>query len=154
MTVIEESIEVQGPLSTVYNRWTKFEDFPQFMDGITEIRQLDDTHMHWVAEFGGQHHEWDAEVTEQKPDERVAWKNTDGTANAGVVTFHRIDPDTTRVMVQMDFVPEGIIEKLGAAIGSADRRVRGDLERFKDLVETGGGETGGWRGEVKRVDEP
>ncbi len=153
MSTIEQSVEVQVPLSTAYNQWTQFEEFPKFMEGVEEVRQLDDTHLHWVAEFGGRRHEWDAEVTEQKPDERVAWRNTDGKDNAGVVTFHRIGDDTTRVMVQMDYVPEGVIEKVGDAIGAPDRRVKGDLERFKELVESRGQETGAWRGEVKRPDE-
>ena len=153
MSTIEESIEVQAPLSAVYIQWTQFEEFPKFMDGIERITQTDDTHMHWVAEFGGSRHEWDAEVTEQKPDERVAWKNTSGLENAGVVTFHRIDDDKTRIMVQMDFVPEGIKEKIGDAIGAPDRRVKGDLNRFKELIESAGSESGGWRGEVKRPDE-
>lgn len=153
MSTIEESVEVSAPLSTVYNQWTQFEEFPRFMKGVEEIRQIDETHLHWVAEFGGSRHEWDAEITEQKPDERVAWKNTDGKDNAGVVTFHHIDDDTTRVMVQMDFVPEGIKEKIGDALGAADRRVQGDLQRFKELIEERGSETGAWRGEVKRDDE-
>lgn len=153
MSAIEESIEVHSPLRAVYDQWTQFEEFPKFMEGVTEVRQLDEKHLHWAVEFGGRQHEWDAEVTEQKPDERVAWKNIDGKDNAGVVTFHRIDEDTTRVMVQMDFVPEGIIEKLGSAIGAPDRRVKGDLKRFKELIEGGPGQTGGWRGEIKRPDE-
>ncbi len=153
MATIEESIEVRRPLRAVYDQWTQFEEFPKFMEGVAEVRQLDDRHLHWVAEFGGQRHEWDAEVTEQKPDERVAWKNTDGKDNAGVVTFHRIDEDKTRVMVQMDFVPEGIVEKLGSLMGAADRRVRGDLERFRELVETSAGQPDGWREEIKRPDE-
>jgi uncharacterized membrane protein len=152
MSTIEESIEVNAPLRTVYNQWTQFEDFPRFMEGVEDIRQIDETHLHWVVAFGGSRHEWDAEITEQKPDERVAWRNPDGKENAGVVTFHRIDDDTTRVMVQMDFVPEGIKEKIGDALGAADRRVHGDLERFKELVEANGS-NGGWRGEVKRPDE-
>src|SRR5215217_2523655 len=133
MERIEKSIEVQAPLATVYNQWTQFEEFPHFMEGVKEVRQLGDRHVHWVAEFGGSRHEWDAEITEQKPDERVAWRNTDGKDNAGVVTFHRINDDTTRVMVQMDFVPEGVKEKIGDALGAPDRRVKGDLERFKEL---------------------
>ena len=153
MTTIEESIEVEAPLGTVYNQWTQFEEFPRFMEGVEEVRQIDDTHLHWVAEFGGSRHEWDAEITEQRPDERVAWRNTEGKDNAGVVTFHRLDDDTTRIMVQMDFVPEGIKERIGDAIGAPDRRVKGDLNRFKELVETHGSETGAWRGEVKRPDE-
>ncbi|MGI8714892.1 MAG: SRPBCC family protein [Solirubrobacteraceae bacterium] len=153
MAAIEESIEVLSPLRAVYDRWTQFEDFPNFMKGVTEVRQLDETHLHWVAELAGHRHEWDAVVTEQKPDERVAWKNVDGKDNAGVVTFHRIDEGTTKVMVQMDFVPDGIVEKLGNALGAADRRIKGDLERFKELVESNGAPTEGWRGEVKRPDE-
>lgn len=153
MASIEQSIEVAVPLSAAYNQWTQFEEFPRFMENVSEVRQLDDTHLHWVAEFGGRRHEWDAEVTEQKPDERVAWRNTDGKENAGVVTFHRLDDDHTRLMVQMDFVPAGILEKLGDAIGAPERRVEGDLERFKELIESSGSESGGWRGEVKRPDE-
>lgn len=153
MATIERSVEVQVPLSTAYNQWTQFEEFPSFMDNVEEVRQLDDTHLHWVAQIGGQRHEWDAEVTEQKPDERVAWRNTGGKQNAGVVTFHRIDDTTTRVMVQLDYVPEGILEKLGDAIGAPDRRVEGDLARFKEMIESRDSETGGWRGQVRRPDE-
>jgi uncharacterized membrane protein len=153
MSTIEQSVEVEAPLSTVYNQWTQFEEFPRFMQGVEEVRQLNDTHLHWVAEFGGSRHEWDAEITEQKPDARVAWRNTDGKDNAGVVTFHRLDDSRTRVMVQMDFVPEGIKEKLGDVLGAPDRRVKGDLENFKELIESRGAETGSWRGEVKRPDE-
>ena len=152
MSAIEESIQVQAPLRAVYDQWTQFEEFPKFMEGIEEVRQLDATHLHWVAAFAGQHHEWDAEVTEQRPDERVAWKNTDGKDNAGVVTFHRLDDNQTQVMVQMDFVPEGIVEKLGTALGVPDSRVKGDLKRFKELVEAGT-TADGWRGEVKRPDQ-
>lgn len=150
MATIEQSIEIDAPISTVYNQWTQFEEFPQFMDGVDEVRQLDDTHLHWVASFGGSRHEWDAEITEQHPDERVAWRNTDGKDNAGVVTFHKISDETTRVMVQMDFVPEGIKEKIGDALGAPERRVKGDLERFKAMIESRGAETGAWRGEVSR----
>jgi uncharacterized membrane protein len=120
--------------------------------GVEQVRQLDDTHLDWVAEFGESRHEWDAEFPEQKPDERVAWRNTDGRDNAGVVTFHRFDDARTRVMVQMDFVPEGIKKKLGDALRAPDPR-RGDFERFKELVESRGAEAGGWRGEVRRPDE-
>ena len=149
MSTIEQSIDVGAPLRTVYDQWTQFEEFPQFMDGVEEVRQIDDTHVHWVAAFGGSRHEW-AEITEQKPDERVAWRNTDGKDNAGVVTFHKLDDGRSRVMVQMDFVPEGIKEKIGDAIGAPDRRVKGDLQRFKELIESRGRESGAWRGEVPR----
>jgi uncharacterized membrane protein len=120
----------------------EFEEFPQFMDGVEEVRQLDPTHLHWVASVGGHTKEWEAEVTEQRPDERVAWRSTDGKSNAGVVTFHRLDDATTRVTVQMDFEAEGIVEKAGSAIGAPDRRVKGDLERYKKLIESRGEETG------------
>jgi uncharacterized membrane protein len=120
------------------------------MEGIERVEQRDDRHLRWVADFGGETHEWDAEVTEQKPEERVAWRNVDGKDNAGVVTFHKIDDGTTRVMVQMDWAPEGIKEKLGAALGADDRRVKGDIQRFKEFIESRGSETGAWRGEVPR----
>jgi len=150
-TTIEQSIDLDVPVRTAYDQWTRFEEFPQFMKGVEEIRQIDDRHLHWVAELGGTRHEWDAEITEQQPDERVAWRNTDGKDNAGVVTFHKLSDTSSRVMVQIDFVPEGIKEKVGAAINAPDRQVKGDLERFKELVEAKGGpDEGGWRGEVPR----
>jgi uncharacterized membrane protein len=153
MATIEQSVEVAVSLSTAYNQWTQFEQFPSFMEGVKEVRQHDDTHLHWIAEIGGQTHEWDAEITEQKPDEKIAWRNVGGKENAGVVTFHRVQDATTRVMVQLDYVPEGIVEKLGDTLGAPDRRVAGDLKRFKALVESRGAESGAWRGEVKRPDE-
>jgi uncharacterized membrane protein len=149
MTTIEQSIDLEVPVRAAYDQWTQFEDFPKFMKGVEEIRQLDDRHLHWVAELGGTRHEWDAEITEQLPDERVAWRNTDGKDNAGVVTFHKLDDQRSRVMVQIDFVPEGIKEKVGSALNAPDRQVKGDLERFKELVESQGG-AAGWRGEVPR----
>lgn len=148
MGEVKKSIEVEVPVSTAYNQWTQFEEFPRFMDGVDEVRQLDDTHLHWIASFGGSRHEWDAEITEQRPDERVAWRNTEGKENAGVVTFQPLEDAKTRVMVQMDFVPEGIKEKIGQAFGAPDRRVKGDLTRFKQMIESRGGETGAWRDEV------
>ena len=151
MTTIEQSIDLEVPVRAAYDQWTQFEDFPKFMKGVDEIRQLDDRHLHWVAELGGTRHEWDAEITEQLPDERVAWRNTDGKDNAGVVTFHKLDDARSRVMVQIDFVPEGIKEKVGSALNAPDRQVKGDLERFKELVESQGASAGGgWRGEVPR----
>jgi uncharacterized membrane protein len=153
MAEVTESVDVEVPVQTAYNQWTQFEEFPKFMEGVEEVQQLDDTHLHWVAEIGGQRREWDAEITEQRPDERVAWRSTNGTTNAGVVTFHRLSDSTTRVTVQMEWEPEGISEKVGAAVGTDDRRVRGDLERFKEMIENRGSETGGWRGEVERPDE-
>lgn len=149
-SMIEQSIEVEAPITTVYNQWTQFEEFPQFMEGIERIDQTDDRNLHWVAHFAGEHHEWDAEITEQNPDERIAWRNTTGKDNAGVVTFHKLADNCTRVMVQMDWAPEGIKEKIGAAFGADDARVKGDLGRFKELVESRGSEDGGWRGEIPR----
>ena len=151
MPTIEQSVEVNVPVSTAYNQWTQFEEFPQFMDGVKEVRQLDDTHLHWVAEIGGHSEEWDAEITEQNPDERVAWKATGGKQNAGVVTFHRIDDQTSKIMLQLEWESEGIVEKLGSAIGQDDRKVKSDLERFKELIESRGTPSGAWRGEVDQT---
>ena len=149
MASVVESIDVKVPVSTAYNQWTQFEDFPHFMEGVTSVTQTDDTHLHWVAEVGGAEKEWDAEVTEQHPDERVAWNATSGAENAGVVTFHRIDDETTRVTLQMDVDPEGLVENVGTALGFLERRVKGDMERFKEYIEGRGSETGAWRGEVE-----
>jgi len=148
MSTIEESIEVERPVSTVYNQWTQFEEFPEFMEGVESVTQVDDTHLHWIAKIGGVRREWDAVVTEQHPDERVAWKATSGTSNAGVVTFHKLDPTHTKVMLQLDVEPEGITEKAGDALGIIKRRASADLERFKDMIESRGGATGAWRGDV------
>jgi uncharacterized membrane protein len=149
MASVVESIDVNVPLSTAYNQWTQFEEFPRFMEGVKSVTQTDDTHIHWVAEIAGNEEEWDAEITEQHPDERVAWQSVSGARNAGVVTFHRLDDDTTRVTLQMDVEPEGAVENVGTALGFLDRRVKGDLERFKEFIEGRGAETGGWRGEVE-----
>jgi uncharacterized membrane protein len=149
MATVEQSIEVNVPVRTAYDQWTQFEEFPKFMDAVKEVRQLDDTHLHWRVSHDGQEAEFDAKITEQKPDERIAWTATDGKTNAGVVTFHRLSDDSCKVMVQMDWEPEGMLETLGAAIGSDDRQVKADLERFKEMIESRGSETGEWRGEVK-----
>jgi uncharacterized membrane protein len=149
MASVVDSIDVKVPVSTAYNQWTQFEAFPEFMEGVKSVTQTDDTHMHWVAEVAGAEKEWDAEITEQHPDERVAWRATSGAENAGVVTFHRIDDATTRVTLQMDADPEGLIENVGTALGFLDRRVKGDLERFTEFIEGRGSETRAWRGEVE-----
>jgi uncharacterized membrane protein len=148
MATITESIDVEVPVRTVYNQWTQFEEFPEFMDGVQSVEQIDDTHLRWVADAGGKQHAWTAEITEQRPDERVAWRALDGHGNAGVVTFHRLGEDGTRVTVQMEHATEGLVEQIGSALGMDNRRVKGDLERFKDLIESRGGETGAWRGEI------
>ena len=151
MTTAEQSIDVHSDITTVYNQWTQFEEFPRFMDGVNEIRQIDDTHMHWKTEIGGVKREFDAEITEQLPDERVAWHATGGEKQAGVVTCHRIDDGHTRVTVQMDFEPQGIVETAGDKLGIIDRKIKGDLHRFKEFIESRGGiETGSWRGHVDR----
>ena len=149
MASVVESIDVKVPVSTAYNQWTQFEEFPRFMEGVKSVTQTDDTHLHWVAEIAGNEEEWDAEITEQHSDERIAWNATSGAENAGVVTFHRIDDETSRVTLQMDVEPEGVVENVGTALGFLNRRVKGDLERFKEFIESRGIESGSWRGEVE-----
>ena len=149
MASITESIDVQVQVRTAYDQWTQFEDFPRFMEGVQSVDQIDDAHLRWVAGAGGKQHAWTAEITEQRPDERVAWKSIEGHGNAGVVTFHRLGPDETRVTVQMEHETDGMMEELGSALGMDSRRVQGDLERFKELVESRGVETGAWRGEIE-----
>ncbi len=152
MSTTEKSIEIDLPVATVYNQWTQFEDFPKFMEGVASVTQIDDTHLHWVAEVGGKDKEWDAEITEQHPDERIAWNATSGAENAGVVTFHRLEDRKTRVTLQLDVEPEGVVESAGDALGFVQRQTKGDLKRFKEFVEGRGVATGAWRGEVKQDD--
>src|SRR5919112_1763728 len=151
MSKVEQSIDVEVPVQVAYNQWTQFEQFPQFMDAVDEVRQTDDTHLHWVARVAGRQKEWDAEITEQTPDQRIAWTSTTGARNAGVVTFHRISDNTTRVMLQMDVEPEGVVETAGTEAGIFESNVKGDLERFKEFIESRGSETGAWRGEVEQT---
>ncbi|MGW2637133.1 SRPBCC family protein [Streptomyces sp. NPDC001348] len=150
MSQVEESIEVNVPVRTAYNQWTQFETFPEFMDGVERIEQRSDTLTHWVTKVGGVQREFDAEITEQVPDERVAWTTVSGEARqAGVVTFHRLGEDRTKVMLQMEVAPEGVAETVGDKLGFVKRQVTGDLKRFKGFIEERGGlETGAWRGEV------
>jgi len=151
MARVEKSIEVAVPVNAAYNQWTQFETFPEFMDGVKEVQQLDDTHIHWKADINGKKEEWDAEITEQVPDRRIAWRSTSGAPNAGAVTFHPLDNSTTKVMLQLEAEPRSTTEKVGAAVGVLDRQVKNDLEKFKDFIERRGGQsTGGWRGEVDR----
>ncbi|OXM66585.1 MULTISPECIES: SRPBCC family protein [Amycolatopsis] len=151
MSTITESVDVNVDVRTAYNQWTQFESFPQFMEGVEEIRQLDDTHTHWVTKIGGAKREFDATITEQHPDERVAWRSDSGPNHAGVITFHRLDDHKTRVTAQMDIDPEGFVENAADKLGILDRRVHGDMERFKAFIEKRGGrETGAWRGDVDR----
>ena len=150
MSEFEGGIEVNVPVRTAYNQWTQFEDFPQFMDGVKECKQITDTRLRWRAEILGVEREWEAEIDEQTPDERIAWHAIDGTTNAGVVTFHRIDDGRCKVMLQLQFEPEGIVETTGDWLGIWKARVNGDLERFKEFIESRGQETGAWRGEVNQ----
>ena len=149
MSTVEQSIEVGVPVHVAYDQWTQFESFPNFMDGIEEVRQIDDTHLHWRAKLGGHEVEWDAVITEQLPDERIAWKATDGKANAGVVTFHRLSDASSRIMVQIEHESDGVMEKVGSALGADSHEIKNALERFKDLVERRGDSTGAWRGTVE-----
>lgn len=149
MSTITESVDVDVDVTTAYNQWTQFESFPEFMEGVEAIRQIDDTHLHWVTKVGPVTREFDATITEQHPDERVAWKSDDGPEHAGVVTFHRLDDAKTRVTVQMDIDPEGFVENVGDKAGVLDHRVKGDLANFKELIERSGQESGAWRGEVE-----
>jgi len=150
MASVESSIDVNVPVTTAYNQWTQFEEFPEFMEGVEFVTQIDETHLRWAAEVGGEREEWDAEITEQTPDQRIAWKATGGKQNAGVVTFHRLDDMTTKVTLQMDWEPEGMKEKAGAMLGRDEAQVKADLERFKKFIESRGVETGAWRGEVSQ----
>ena len=150
MSTIEKSIEVNVPVRTAYNQWTQFEEFPRFMEGVLEVRQLDDKHTHWRTNVGGMEKDFDAEITEQIPDKRIAWRSRSGASNAGVVTFHSLNDQNTRIMLQMAYEPEGLIEKSGDMLGFASRRIEGDLQRFKEYIESKGHETGGWRGKVER----
>lgn len=149
MAQVVKSVDVDVPVSTAYNQWTQFESFPKFMSGVDRITQTDDTHAHWVTSIGGVNREFDTEVTEQHPDERVAWKSTDGTTHAGVVTFHRLDDAKTRITAQIDWQPEGVVEKAGSVLGFDDREVQKDLDHFKEFIESRGSETGAWRGDVQ-----
>ena len=149
MAKIEKTIEVKAPLRAVYNQWTQFEEFPEFMEGVEQVEQLDDTHLHWKAEVAGQQKDWDARIVAQRPDEMVAWTSTSGARNAGVVRFERASDDVTRITLEMDVDPEGPLENLGDFVGVLDRLVEGDLQRFKEFIESRGAPTGAWRGSIQ-----
>jgi len=154
MPKIEDTIDVQVPVQQAYNQWTQFEDFPKFMEGIQSVQQLDDTHVQWVAEIRGESRQGTTEITEQRPDEKVAWKTIEGEVkNDGVVTFEPIAGGQTRINVQMDVEGESTAENVvGDLLGVVKSQVRGDLERFKHLIENRGEETGAWQGEVREGD--
>ena len=148
MGTVRKSITIDLPVSTVYNQWTQFEEFPEFMEGVESVTQLDDKRLHWVAEIGGTRREWDAEIIDQTPDRRIAWQAIDGKTNAGAVTFQPDGAQQTRIELEVDYETEGLKEKAGDALGVVDRRVEGDLERFKKFIESRGVETGAWRGNI------
>ncbi|MCU1442165.1 MAG: cyclase [Cryobacterium sp.] len=150
MSTVSEDIDVQVPISVAYNQWTQFESFPQFLSGVDEVRQLDDRHLHWKVSIAGVKREFDAEITEQVPDDRIAWNSTGGEDHAGVVTFHRLSADSTRISVRMDWEPQGVVEAIGALLQVDDIQIGKDLRKFKELIESNGFETGAWRGSVDR----
>jgi uncharacterized membrane protein len=148
-TTITEEVEVDAPLSSVYNQWTQFEEFPEFMEGVETVEQLDDTRLRWVAKVAGKRAEWEAKILHQDPDRRIGWQSTDGKQTTGTVTFEPIGDERTRIRLEMAYTPEGPLERAGSAVGLDNRRVRGDLDRFKELIERRGAESGAWRGEIK-----
>jgi uncharacterized membrane protein len=149
METIEKSIEVNAPLEQVYNQWTQFEEFPKFMEGVEEVRQLDDRRLFWRAQIWGKTEEWEAEIYEQVPEERIAWRSITGAPNAGAVSFVAVTPEKTRVTLALNYEPEGAVEKIGDAIGLVSGRVEGDLKRFREFIEERGIATGAWRGEIR-----
>ncbi len=149
MAFVQKSIEVNVPVRTAYNQWTQFESFPRFMQGVEHVQQLDGRRLRWRANLYGSTEEWDAVITEQIPDERIAWTNERGAENAGVVTFHRITDQSCRVSLQLEYTPSGFIESIGDALGFVSRQIEGDLERFKEFIERQGVESGAWRGTIE-----
>jgi len=148
METIQKAVEVDVPLNRAYNQWTQFEDFPNFREGVRSVLQIDDWRLHWVAEIAGKTKEWDAEIIEQIPDQRIAWRSTSGNRTSGIVTFEPIGAARTRINLKLNYEPEGVTEKVGDTLGLVSRRVEGDLQRFKDFIQTRGKETGAWRGEI------
>jgi uncharacterized membrane protein len=149
MEMIEKTIDLNIPVRTAYNQWTQFEEFPRFMDGVESVKQLDDTTLQWVANIGGERKEWRARITEQIPDQRIAWRSEGGDFTSGIVSFEGLGPNKTRLTVQLNYEPKGMTEKIGDMLGVVSRRVHGDLARFKDFIESKGHETGAWRGTVR-----
>jgi uncharacterized membrane protein len=147
---VAETIEINVSPRTAYNQWTQFEDFPQFMKSVKEIRQLDDKHLQWRAKIAGEEKEFDVEITEQIPDKRIAWRSITGVKNGGVVTFHKISDHCCRVTLQMDYEPENMAESIGDSLGAVRMEARSNLQNFKEMLEKRGSETGGWRGEIKQ----
>ena len=150
MATAEKSVDVHVPIRTAYDQWTQFEEFPKFMADVESVRQLDDRHLHWKVKIGGVEREFDAEITEQTPDDRIAWRATGEVDQAGVVTFHKIDDSTTRVMLQLEMDPSGFVETVGEKTGIVSRAAERDMKNFKEFIESRGTETGAWRGQVPR----
>ncbi|TDC52958.1 SRPBCC family protein [Jiangella ureilytica] len=150
MSTATKSVDVHVPITTAYNQWTQFEEFPKFMDDVESVHQLDDRHLHWKIKIAGVEREFDAEITEQHPDERIAWRSTGGVDQAGVVTFHKLDAENTRVTLQLDMEPEGMLEKAGEKAGMVSSAAERDMENFKQFIESRGLESGAWRGDVPR----
>ena len=148
MPRFEASIDVDVPVGTAYNQWTQFEEFPRFMEGVERVVQRDDKYLDWTARIAGQTKEWTAEITDQTQDVRIAWKSISGDENGGAVLFQSLDANRTRLLLKLDADPEGLVETVGANLGFLERRVKGDLERFKAFIESRGTETGAWRGEI------
>lgn len=149
MERVKKSIEVDRPLSRVYNQWTQFEEFPRFMEGVKEVRQLDDQRLYWRANIGGKEKEWTAKIIEQIPDNRIAWNSESGEYTSGVVDFAKLGPDRTQVALEISYDPKGFIENAGDAVGLVSRRIENDLEHFKEFIENRGQETGAWRGTIR-----
>ena len=149
-THVEESIVVNVPVRTAYDQWTQFEDFPLFMDDVDHVEQIDEQRLHWRTKVRGVKREWNARITEQIPDARVAWESEDGARNAGAVTFHQLDDEQTKVMLQLDFEPEGAMEHYADKVGLVTERARKDLAKFRDFIEQRGRATGEWRGSIGR----
>jgi uncharacterized membrane protein len=148
-TTVDAEIEVGVPVTTAYNQWTQFEEFPRFMEGVDEVKQLDDTLLHWAATIAGRHAEWDAKIIEQDPDRRITWESVDGKRTRGTVTFAAAGPERSRVRLHMSYRPDGTAEKVGSAIGLDSRRIHADLARFRELIEGREVATGAWRGEIQ-----
>ncbi|HET7729845.1 MAG TPA: SRPBCC family protein [Usitatibacter sp.] len=153
MEKLQKSFEVAVPVRAAYNQWTQFEQFPRFMDGVKEVRQIDDTHVHWHASVAGVDKEWDAEITEQVPDQVIAWHSVSGPRNAGEVRFEPLDRERTRIQLTMEYEPDGALEKAGDALGFTSRQLDRTVDGFREFLERRGRETGGWRGEVHDGEE-
>lgn len=154
MARVQKSVEVEVPVSTAYNQWTQFEEFPSFMEGVVSVTQLDDRRLKWTAEVGGHEKSWEAEIQEQVPDQKIIWRSLDGDDNAGVVTFEPLGPDSSRIHLEMSYDPNGFVENVGDALGFMSRRVEGDLKRFKEFIENRGSETGAFRETLENSSVP